>query len=181
MLIVMQHRLVEPLLQLALDLETLRCSKILELNRTERHFDRRDSLDHAIRLGLAQQDWHTGDSDKVGKQRGLAFHDRQAGQSADISQTENRRAVRHDGDSIVDGSKIARCPGIALDRQAHSRDSGRIDVAQHLLRIDRNARNRADLSPAVAVEHTIGLPEKARGRQLRNALVEAPVSLFVHL
>ena len=70
---------------------------------------------------------------------------------------------------------------ICLDREAHARHSGRVDVAQHLLRVDGKTRDLTDLAAAMPIEHPIRLADEAGGRQPSDPLIEAAVRLLVHL
>ena len=70
---------------------------------------------------------------------------------------------------------------VCLDREAHARHSGRVDVAQHLLRVDGKTRDLTDLAAAMPIEHPIRLADEAGGGQPSDPLIEAAVRLLVHL
>ena len=180
-LVVVQHRLLQARLQQLLDLETLRCGEVLELDGAEGSLDPRDDVRHARRLRFVDQDRHAIEADQVRKQRGLALHDRQSCERTDVAQAQDRRAVGDDGDGAAEGGELQRRLRILLDREAHARHARRVDIAQHLPGVDRQARHGADLAAAMAIEHPVRLADEARRRQLSDPLIQRAVRLLVHL
>ncbi len=181
MLIIVQHGLVEPLLQLALDLEALWSREILELNRAERQLDRHNGLDDTLDLRLLQENRHAVEADEIGEQCGFALHHRQPGERPDISKAEHRRSVRDDRNRIVDAREIPRRTRVVLDSKTDAGHAGGVDIAQDLLGIDGDAGDSTDLSSPVTIEHAVGLAEKTCVRKLPDPLVEASVRGLVHL
>ena len=181
MLVVVQHRPAEARTQALLDLEAGGRREILELYRAEARGDPGDGVDAARRVLLVEQDRHGVDADQRREERGLAFHDRQARQRPDVAEPEYRRAVGHDRDRIAEARVLVRERGILLNGEADPGDARRVDVAQHLLRRDRDGRLRAQLSTAVPVEHAVRLADEARDGQRVDAAVEAAIRLLVHL
>ena len=74
----------------------------------------------------------------------------------------------------------ARLLRILADREADPGDAWRVDVAQDLLRVDRQRRHGADLAAAVTVEHAVRMADEACDRQRVDPVVEAAVRLLVH-
>ena len=163
-LVIVQHRLGQPRAQLLFDLEALGSGEVFELNGAEGAGDAADDVDHARRLGLLEQYRHAVDADQIGKQRGLAFHDRQPGERADVAEPEHRGAVGDDGDGAADCGEVPGRRGVVADGETYARHSGRVDVAQYLARGDGHGRDGADLAAAMPVEHAVRLAHEARVR-----------------
>lgn len=181
MLVVVQHRLPQARPQRALDLEAFGRGEILQLDRPERGLDGHHRGAHARRVPLVQEYRHAVDADHLGEQRGLALHDRQSRERADVAEAQDRGAMGDDRDGAGERGELARRARVLLDRKAHPRDAGRVDIAPDLLRVDRKTRHGAYLAAAMPVEDAVGLADEARGRQLPDAFVQGTVSLRVHL
>ena len=181
-LIVVQHRPVEARTQARLDLEAGGRREILELYRAEARGDRwrRESMQRAgsfssSRIGTALM------PTSVEKSAALPSMTGRLASAPDVAEPEYRRAVGHDRDRIAEARVLVRERGVLLNGEANPGDARRVDVAQHLLRRDRDGRLRAQLSTAVPVEHAVRLADEARDGQRVDAAVEAAIRLLVHL
>ena len=97
----MEDRDVQPLTQLALEVEAPRGRDVLEVDPTEARRHPRDRVDELVdRAGLeADRDGvHAGE---VLEEDRLALHDGHRRERADVPQTEHGRAVGDDGDRVV--------------------------------------------------------------------------------
>src|SRR2546430_17689837 len=99
-------------------------------------------------------------------------HHGQPRERADVAKPQDRGAVGDDGHSAPERGVFPGRRRALLDGEAHPRDARRVDVAQHLLRVDVGTRHVPDLAAAVAVDYPVGLADEARDRQLADALVE---------
>ena len=106
-LVVMEHRDVQPLSQLTLDLETPRRRDVLQVDpakgRRQTH-DRLDQLSHRARL---QTHRHRINPGKVLEQHRFSLHDRQRRQRADVAQAQHRGAIG-DHRNGVPAPRVAR-------------------------------------------------------------------------
>src|SRR5690606_34407950 len=97
-LVVMENRDIALLDQRALDFETLRRLDVFQIDATEGAGNALDGVDEGLRtfrLYLNVEDINAGEALE---QHTLAFHYRLGSQRAEITQTENGRAVRNDRD-----------------------------------------------------------------------------------
>ncbi len=86
-LVIVEHRDVQALGQLALDVETFRRFDVLEIDATEGGFERRDHVDQLVRVALGQLDVEHVDAGKLLEQTALALHHRFGRQRADVAKT----------------------------------------------------------------------------------------------
>ena len=124
-LVVVEDRDVERLLQAPLDLEAARRRDVLEVDAAER---RRDALDDAhdlVDVGGVQAQRERVDAGELLEEHRLALHHRHRGLGADVAEAEHGGAVGDDRDRV------------ALDRQR----PGRLGVVVD--RATRRARRRA--------------------------------------
>ena len=64
------------------------------------------------------------------KRTRLAFHDRLAGQGADVAESEDGGAVADDADQVALGGVLVGEAGVALDFQAGDGHAGRVGQAE---------------------------------------------------
>ena len=180
MLVVVEHGLPQPRAQLFFDGEAMRRGEILQLYGAERLLDAHDDLDHTVRILLGHQDRHAGEINQRGKQRRLALHHGQSGQRPDIAEAKDRRAVGDDRDRPADVGVLVGAARVGAYGKADPGHARRVDVAQHLQRVDRQSRLHADLAATMAVEDTIGLAHEGGVGQRVDARVQVVIGLFVH-
>ncbi len=154
-LIIVQHRNVHALLQLFLDDEAFRRLDVLEVDAAEGRFHARDGFDELHRVGFIQLDIEDVDVGKTLEQHALAFHDRLAGQRADVAQAEYRRAVADDADQIGPRGVFVGQLRVLFDLQAglgHARGVGQRQVALRQAGLGRPDADLARCGRAVILE-----------------------------
>jgi hypothetical protein len=102
-LVVVEHRDVEQLLQLGLDAEALGALDVLEIDAAEGDADVLDHRDDLVGILGADLDVDAVDVAEALEQDGLALHHRLGGQRAEIAQAENGGAVGDHGDHVALG------------------------------------------------------------------------------
>ena len=96
---------VEFCLESLFDFKTNWCCDVLEVNSAKTWSDGFDGGNDVVGAMDVKHDRHTVDIGKMLKQQRLAFHDWHSTFWSDISQAQNGRSVRDNGDEIV-------CPGV---------------------------------------------------------------------
>lgn len=180
-LVVVQHRLGQTLLQFLLHLEAGRPGNVLQLNGAERLLDTHHRVHDQLGIGVVHQDGHAGQSGKLPEQRGLAFHDRQTGQCADVAQAQDGRAVGDDRHRLAQIGVFVGQLGFFTDGQAHACHPGRVDVAQLLQAAHRLAGHHLYFAALVAVEHAVRLAQKTGIGQRVDLFIDPGVGVLVHL
>ena len=100
-LVVVEHRDVEQLLQPALDLEAAGRRDVLEVDPAESGRDRGDRGDDLVGVGGREADRPGIDGAELLEQHRLALHHRHRRLGPDVAEPEHRRAVAHDGDRVL--------------------------------------------------------------------------------
>src|SRR3546814_8531783 len=90
MLVVVEHRDLHPLAQLALDDEALRRLDVLEVDAAEGGLERSDDLDQLVGVLLVDLDVEHVDAGALLEQHALAFHHWLPGHRADIAPAKPR-------------------------------------------------------------------------------------------
>ena len=110
-LVVVEDRDVEPLLEAVLDLEATRRRDVLEVDAAEARREPDDGLDDLVDVGGREADRYAVDAAELLEEDGLALHHRHRRGRADVAETEHRRAVTDDGDRVGH-------PGVVLGQAA---------------------------------------------------------------
>ena len=100
-LVVVEDRDVERLLQPALDLEAARRRDVLEVDAAEPGRDRGDRGDDLVGVGRREADRPGVDAAELLEQHRLALHHRHRRLGADVAEPEHRGAVADDGDGVL--------------------------------------------------------------------------------
>ena len=87
MLVVVEDGDIELSLQALLNLETLRCGNVLEINCAKAWCDCLNRSDNLLWLVHVQYDWYGIYTSKVLKQQRLTFHNRHGCLGAEVAQT----------------------------------------------------------------------------------------------
>ena len=116
-LVVMKHRDVHALAQLALDIEALGRLDVLEVDAAKRGLERGDDVDQLVGIVFGEFDVEDVDPGEFLEQAALAFHHRFAGQRPDVAQSQHRGAVGDHADQIGARRVFGRQRRIFSDRQ----------------------------------------------------------------
>jgi hypothetical protein len=108
MLIIMEHRDLHALLELRLDLETLRSFDVFKVDAAECRLQRGDGFNHAFDRVGGNFDIEDIDTGELLEQHRLAFHDGLRGERPDIAKTEDSGAVGDYGDQIASNGQRRR-------------------------------------------------------------------------
>ncbi len=129
-LVIVEHRNVHALAQLALDVEALGGLDVFEVDAAERGLQAGNDLDELVGVALGQfnvKHVHTG---KLFEQAALAFHHRLAGQRADVAQAQHGGAVGDHAHEVAARGVVKRLGRVGLDVQAGVGYAGRISQGQ---------------------------------------------------
>lgn len=174
-LVVVEDRDVETLLELALDLEAPGRRDVLQVHPAEGRRKADDGLDDLVGVGRGERDRHRVDPAELLEEDRLALHHGEGGLRTDVPEAEHRGAVRDDGHDL-------RLPGVVVDEfgllgdgAAHLGHAGRVREGQVVLVADRNGGLHGHLPAAVKGESRVeGLVRTAgscrTGRAVRRAV-----------
>ncbi len=123
-LIVVKHRDLHALAQLALDVEAFRGLDVLEVDSAERGLQRRDDLDQLLRIALAHLDVEAIDPGEFLEEHRLAFHHGFRRERPDRSQPQHGGPVCHNADKVSARSHVACLGRVAHDLLAGRRHPG---------------------------------------------------------
>ena len=137
MLIVVEDRNVTDLFQFLFDFETFRCLDIFEVDASERIRDGCDGFDDLFRLFDIELDIDGVDVGERFEKNGFSFHDRLAGEMADVAEAENRRTVADDGDEIAFVGVVVRRVDIFFDFKARKGYTRAVSHCQLFFRVTR--------------------------------------------
>ncbi len=154
-LVVMEHRDVHPLAQLALHDEALRRLDVFQVDAAEGRLQRGDDVDQLVRVVFIDFDVEHIDTGKLLEQHALAFHHRLAGQRADVAQAQHGGAVGDHGHQVATGGELAGLLRVGQDGFAgvgHARRIGQRQVALGQHRLGRRDLDLARRRHAVIVE-----------------------------
>ena len=129
-LVVMEHRDVHALGQLALDVEALGRLDVFEVDAAQRRLQRRDDVDELVGVTLGQFDVEHIDASEFLEQAALALHHRLAGQRADVAQAQHGRAVGDHAHEVSARGVVEGFGWVGLDVQAGVGHAGRIGQRQ---------------------------------------------------
>jgi len=132
-LVVVEDRDLHPLAQLALDVEAIRCLDVFEVDATKRWLQRSDDLDQLVGVFFIDLDVEDVNARELLEQNALAFHDRLAGQGANVAQTQNGRAVGHHTHQVATAGVLEGVGRVFDDFFARRGHTGRIGQGQIVL------------------------------------------------
>ena len=166
-LVVMEHRDVHALAQLALDDEALRRLDVFQVDAAEGRLQAGDDVHQLVRVVLVDLDVEHVDAGELLEQHALAFHHRLGGQRTDVAQAQHRGAVGDHRHQIAARGELAGLGGVLDDGLAGEGHARRIRQRQIALGQHRLGRGDLDLAGrllAVIVEG--GLFEVVVGHRL---------------
>ena len=120
-LVVVEDRDLHRLLQRFFDVEALRRLDVFQVDAAEGGLQKLAGLDDFVGIVGVQFDVEHVDVGKALEQHTLAFHDRLAGQRADVAQSEHRGAVGHHRDQVALGGVLVGVLRVLLDLEAGHR------------------------------------------------------------
>jgi hypothetical protein len=145
-LVVVEHRDVEQLLQLGLDAEALGALDVLEVDAAEGDADVLDDGDDLVGIGGRDLDVDGVDVGEALEEHPLALHHRLGGQRAEIAQAQDGRAVGDHRHQIALGGVVVGRLRILGDLQHRHGDARRIGQRQIPLGGHRLGGNDGDLA-----------------------------------
>ncbi len=129
-LVVVEDRDIQSLVERAGDLEALRGRDVLDLYRAERGSDSLADVDELLRVAGVYQDRLGRDAGELPENRRLALHNRHPRQGAYVAKAQNGRAVGDDGDLVWYAGELACLGWVGLDGLADFRHARRVDDPQ---------------------------------------------------
>ena len=154
-LIVVEDRDVDALLQLFFDVETIRRGNVFEVDTTEGRREAHHGLDDLVGIFGVETDREGVDAAEGLEQQRLAFHDGHGRQWADVAKAEDRSAITHDRDRVLaDGVLVGRLRAM-VDRHAHPSNAGRVGHRQIVAVAHRCERDDFDLAALVHLERAV--------------------------
>jgi|GEM_PF-1844864 len=145
-LVVVEHRDLHALAQLALDVEAVGRLDVFQVDAAEGGLERGDDLDQLVRVLLVELDVEHVDAGELLEQHALAFHHRLGRQRADVAQAQHRGAVGHHRHQVAARGVAERVDRVADDLLACRGHPGRIGQRQVALVDQRLGRRDGDLS-----------------------------------
>jgi hypothetical protein len=154
-LVVVEHRDVQPILQPLLDLEAARRRDVLEVDAAEGRCDPADGVDDVVGGPRVEADGEPVDPGEVLEQQRLALHDRHGGLGADVAEAEDRGAVGDDGDGVLLDREVVDALGPRSDGPAHTCHARRVGHGEVVAVRDRHAGQHLDLAAVVHEEGAV--------------------------
>ncbi len=146
-LVVVEHGDVHQALELFFDVEALRGLDVLQVDAAERGFEQQDGLDDVVRVVGVQLDIENVHVGEALEQDPFAFHDRLAGQRANVAQAEHGGAVGHHGYQVPLRGVQVGVVRVRRDCQARLGDPGSVGQRQVALSLAGFCGDDFDLSP----------------------------------
>ena len=137
---------VQFFLQAAFDLKAAGCADIFQVDAAEGGSQILDGFHDLVRVFGVQADGERVDVCKRFEQDGLALHDRHGGFRADVTQTQHRRAIRHDRHQIALGGVAVDLFLIVPNLAAGFCNAGSVSSGQVIAGLDLNLRGDRDLA-----------------------------------
>ena len=172
-LVVVEDRDVEEVLEAILDLEAGRRRDVLEVDAAEHRGDAHDGLDDLVGGGDVEADREGIDPGEVLEEERLALHHREGAGRADVAEPEHGGAVGDDGDGVLLDRELVGQRGLLLDRGA---DPGhaRACTPSRGRRGRRSACGRAPRSCRPRASRRCGRRPRAPRRRRRRAPPRSP-------
>jgi hypothetical protein len=151
-LVVVEHRDVQPLLEPLLDLEAARSGDVLEVDATEARREPHDRLDDLVDIGRVEADRDGVDAAELLEQHGLALHHRHRRARPDVAEPEHGSAVRDDCHRVRGPGVVAVQRRVLGDRLAHPGDTRGVSQGQLDGTVQRDRRRDLHLAAGVQLE-----------------------------
>ncbi len=166
-LVVVEDRDVEALLELGLDLEAPRGGDVFQVDAAEGGRHPHDGVHDLVGVGGGERDRDRVHAAELLEEDGLALHHGEGGLRADVAQAQHRGAVRDDGHDLGLPGVVVHELGMLGDCAAHLGDARCVREGQVVLVADRHGRLDGHLAAAVERKGRI---EEAFVRTARNAV-----------
>jgi hypothetical protein len=134
-LVVVEHRDVELVVQATLDLEAPWSGDVLDVHPAEGRRGRLDEGDDLVDVARGDAQREGVDAREFLEQQRLALHDRHRGLRTDVAEAQDRRPVGHDRDRVALDGQPPRPIGVLVNRRADPGDArgvGRREVVPRL-------------------------------------------------
>jgi hypothetical protein len=154
-LVVVEDRDVERLLEPLLDLEAARGGDVLEVDAAERGGDPDDRLDDLVHVLGGQADREGVHVGELLEEHRLALHHRHGRLRADVAEAEHGRAVGHHRDRVRLDRVLEGLLAVLRDGGADARDTRRVGHREIVARLERQVEPRVDLATAVDLEGAV--------------------------
>ena len=155
-LVVVEDRDVELVLQAALDLEAARRRDVLEVDAAEAGRHQAHGLHDLVRVPGVEADRHGVDVAELLEQHRLALHHGHGGRGADVAQAEHGAAVGDHGHRVRLDRELVGLVRVVVDRHAHAPHAGRVGHREVVARLDRRLQAGEELAAAVELEGAVG-------------------------
>ncbi len=177
-LVVVEDRDVEPLPELALDVEAGRRGDVLQVDPAEVRRHAHDRVDDLLGILRRQAERERVDPGELREEHRLAFHDRQRALGADVAEAEHGGTVGDDRHGVAP-HREGPCEILVLgDRAADPRDAGGVHEREVVAVADLGAALDLDLPAEVDEERPVGdrahldpVDRAERGRELLAGLL----------
>ena len=154
-LIVVEDRDVELLLQAVLDLEAARRRDILQVDPAEHGRHGLDEQHDLVDVLGGEAEREGVDVGQLLEEEGLAFHDRQGRPGPDVAEAEHRGPIGDDGHTVLLDRERIGLLGVRVDRHAHARDPGGVGHRQVVAGLEGHLRFDLNLPAQVHQEGAV--------------------------
>ena len=151
-LVVVEDRDVEQVLEPLLDLEAARGRDVLEVDAAEARRHPHDRLDDLVDVGGVEADRDRVDATELLEQDRLALHDRHGGCGPDVAEPEDGGAVGDHRDGVGDPGVVVDQVRLGGDRLAHLGDARGVGQGQVHRAVERDGRGDLHLAARVQLE-----------------------------
>ena len=170
-LVVVEDRDVEPLLEPVLDLEAARRRDVLEVDAAEGRRQPDDRLDDLLDVGGVEADRDGVDAAERLEQDRLALHHRHRRGRADVAQPEHRGAVGDHRDRVGHPRVVPGQRRVLGDGLAHPRDARRVGQREVVAAAQADGGTYLHLAAHVQVEDRVA-SEGMGGVRHRSSLAQ---------
>ena len=161
-LVVVEDRDVELLLERLLDLEAARRRDVLEVDAAEGRRHQPHRLDDLLRVVGVEADREGVDVGELLEQHRLALHHRHRRLGADVAEAEHRRAVGDDGDGVLLDREVEGLRAVGGDLHADPGDARRVGHREVVAGLQRVLVVLLDLAAAVHRQRAVDVVDHPR-------------------
>ncbi len=158
-LVVVEDRDVERLLEPVLDLEAARRGDVLEVDAAEGRRHELDGLHDLVGVLGVEADREGVDAGELLEQHRLALHHRHRRLGADVAEAEDRRAVGDHGDRVALDRVLEGLRAVGVDLLADAGDARRVGHREVVAGLQRVLVALLDLAAAVHLHRAVRVLE----------------------